>query len=70
MILSVQFINVLDTSAAATDLLLQECIKKNAGFLSRQWNISPLSCLELFPKQEIVILSPDAHEIIEVSFTC
>lgn len=43
----------------------RECIRMNDGFLSYMMDITEESCLDLFPPETLVYLSPDAEEALE-----
>ncbi|XP_019950931.1 tRNA methyltransferase 10 homolog B [Paralichthys olivaceus] len=45
--------------------LYRECIRKNDGFLNYTMDITEESCLDLFPTETVVYLSPDAEEVLE-----
>ncbi|XP_056225979.1 tRNA methyltransferase 10 homolog B isoform X1 [Seriola aureovittata] len=45
--------------------LYRECIRMNDGFLNYMMDITEESCLDLFPTETIIYLSPDAEEALE-----
>lgn len=45
--------------------LYRECVRMNDGFLSYTMEITEESCLDLFPSQSVVYLTPDAQEALE-----
>ncbi|XP_076581342.1 tRNA methyltransferase 10 homolog B isoform X1 [Chaetodon auriga] len=45
--------------------LYRECIRMNDGFLSYMMDITEESCLDLFPPETVVYLTPDADEALE-----
>nr|XP_057922625.1 tRNA methyltransferase 10 homolog B isoform X2 [Doryrhamphus excisus] len=45
--------------------LLSECVRMNAGFLDYSMEITQQSCLDIFPPQSLVYLSPDAEEALD-----
>ncbi|XP_047437748.1 tRNA methyltransferase 10 homolog B [Mugil cephalus] len=45
--------------------LYRECIRMNAGFLNYMMDITEESCLDLFPPESVVYLTPDAEEALE-----
>ncbi|XP_077598586.1 tRNA methyltransferase 10 homolog B isoform X2 [Stigmatopora nigra] len=45
--------------------LLAECVRMNDGFLNYQMERTEQNCLDLFPPQSVVYLSPDAEEALE-----
>lgn len=45
--------------------LYRECIRMNDGFLNYTMDITEESCLDLFPSETIVYLTPDAEEALE-----
>lgn len=45
--------------------LYRECIRKNDGFLNYTMDITEESCLDLFPPESVVYLTPDAEEALE-----
>ncbi|XP_040887735.1 tRNA methyltransferase 10 homolog B [Toxotes jaculatrix] len=45
--------------------LYRECIRMNDGFLNYMMDITEESCLDLFPTETVVYLSPDAEEALE-----
>ncbi|XP_028324653.1 tRNA methyltransferase 10 homolog B [Gouania willdenowi] len=46
--------------------LFRECIRMNEGFLNYALNICEDSCLDLFPSEAVVYLSPDAEHALEI----
>ncbi|XP_051285291.1 tRNA methyltransferase 10 homolog B isoform X2 [Dicentrarchus labrax] len=45
--------------------LYRECIRMNDGFLNYTMDITEESCLDLFPPEAVVYLTPDAEEALE-----
>uniref|UniRef100_A0A3Q2QWX3 tRNA methyltransferase 10 homolog B n=1 Tax=Fundulus heteroclitus TaxID=8078 RepID=A0A3Q2QWX3_FUNHE len=45
--------------------LYRECVRMNDGFLGYTMEITEESCLDLFPSETIVYLTPDAQEALE-----
>ncbi|XP_028997824.2 tRNA methyltransferase 10 homolog B isoform X2 [Betta splendens] len=45
--------------------LYRECVRMNEGFLNYKIDITEESCLDLFPPEKLVYLSPDAEEALE-----
>ncbi|XP_042256986.1 tRNA methyltransferase 10 homolog B isoform X1 [Thunnus maccoyii] len=45
--------------------LYRECIRMNEGFLNYTMDITEESCLDLFPPETVVYLTPDAEEALE-----
>lgn len=45
--------------------LYRECVRMNEGFLNYKMDITEDSCLDLFPTETVVYLSPDAEEVLE-----
>ncbi|KAK2899909.1 tRNA methyltransferase 10 homolog B isoform X2 [Channa argus] len=45
--------------------LYRECIRMNDGFLNYMMDITEESCLDLFPPEMLVYLSPDAEKALE-----
>ncbi|XP_071315142.1 tRNA methyltransferase 10 homolog B [Trachinotus anak] len=45
--------------------LYRECIRMNDGFLNYMMDITEESCLDLFPTETVIYLSPDAEEALE-----
>ncbi|KAM6908972.1 tRNA methyltransferase 10 homolog B [Xenentodon cancila] len=45
--------------------LYRECLRMNDGFLNYTMEITENSCLELFPPETVVYLTPDAEEALE-----
>ncbi|XP_061816552.2 tRNA methyltransferase 10 homolog B isoform X2 [Nerophis lumbriciformis] len=45
--------------------LFSECVRMNAGFLHYSMEITQQSCLDIFPAQSLVYLSPDAEQVLE-----
>ncbi|XP_061769040.1 tRNA methyltransferase 10 homolog B isoform X2 [Nerophis ophidion] len=45
--------------------LFSECVRMNAGFLHYAMEITQQSCLDIFPAQSLVYLSPDAEQVLE-----
>ncbi|XP_041842604.1 tRNA methyltransferase 10 homolog B [Melanotaenia boesemani] len=45
--------------------LYKECIRMNDGFLNYMVEITEESCLDLFPPETVVYLTPDAEEALE-----
>lgn len=45
--------------------LYRECIRMNDGFLSYMMDITEESCMDLFPSETIVYLTPDAEHVLE-----
>ncbi|KAI3376279.1 hypothetical protein L3Q82_016794, partial [Scortum barcoo] len=43
----------------------RECIRMNDGFLNYAMDITEESCLDLFPPETIIYLTPDAEEALE-----
>ncbi|XP_061664452.1 tRNA methyltransferase 10 homolog B isoform X2 [Syngnathoides biaculeatus] len=53
------------TSFREDSRLLAECVRMNAGFLEYMMERTEQSCLEIFPPDHVVYLSPDAEEALE-----
>ncbi|XP_061619636.1 tRNA methyltransferase 10 homolog B [Phyllopteryx taeniolatus] len=53
------------TSFREDSRLLAECVRMNAGFLDYAMERTERSCLDLFPPERVVYLSPDAEEALE-----
>ncbi|XP_008426160.1 tRNA methyltransferase 10 homolog B [Poecilia reticulata] len=45
--------------------LYQECVRMNDGFLGYAMEITEESCLDLFPSEAVVYLTPDAQEALQ-----
>ncbi|KAM7366394.1 hypothetical protein PAMP_015837 [Pampus punctatissimus] len=45
--------------------LYRECIRMNEGFLNYTMDMTEESCLDLFPPESVVYLTPDAEEDLE-----
>uniref|UniRef100_UPI0037E8D289 tRNA methyltransferase 10 homolog B n=1 Tax=Semicossyphus pulcher TaxID=241346 RepID=UPI0037E8D289 len=45
--------------------LYRECIRMNEGFLNYMMDITEESCLDLFPPEKVVYLTPDAEEALQ-----
>uniref|UniRef100_A0A3Q2W2M6 tRNA methyltransferase 10 homolog B n=1 Tax=Haplochromis burtoni TaxID=8153 RepID=A0A3Q2W2M6_HAPBU len=45
--------------------LYRECVRMNDGFLNYTMDITDQSCLDLFPPESVVYLTPDAEEALE-----
>ncbi|XP_030609311.1 tRNA methyltransferase 10 homolog B-like isoform X1 [Archocentrus centrarchus] len=45
--------------------LYRECVRMNDGFLNYTMDITEESCLDLFPPETVVYLTPDAEEALE-----
>ncbi|XP_039997572.1 tRNA methyltransferase 10 homolog B [Xiphias gladius] len=45
--------------------LYRECIRMNDGFLNYMMDLTEESCLDLFPTETVIYLSPDAEEALE-----
>uniref|UniRef100_A0A3B4H527 tRNA methyltransferase 10 homolog B n=1 Tax=Pundamilia nyererei TaxID=303518 RepID=A0A3B4H527_9CICH len=45
--------------------LYRECVRMNDGFLNYTMDITDGSCLDLFPPESVVYLTPDAEEALE-----
>ncbi|XP_068584340.1 tRNA methyltransferase 10 homolog B [Cebidichthys violaceus] len=45
--------------------LYRECLRMNEGFLNYVMDITEESCLDLFPPETVVYLTPDAEEALE-----
>ncbi|CAJ1085980.1 tRNA methyltransferase 10 homolog B isoform X1 [Xyrichtys novacula] len=45
--------------------LYRECVRMNDGFLNYTMDITEKSCLDLFPPETIVYLTPDAEEALQ-----
>ncbi|KAM9426848.1 tRNA methyltransferase 10 homolog B [Pholidichthys leucotaenia] len=45
--------------------LYRECIRMNDGFLNYMMEITEESCVDLFPPESVVYLTPDAEEVLE-----
>ncbi|TKS93055.1 tRNA methyltransferase 10 -like protein B [Collichthys lucidus] len=45
--------------------LYRECLRMNDGFLNYTMDITEESCLDLFPAEAVVYLTPDADEALE-----
>ncbi|XP_077444349.1 tRNA methyltransferase 10 homolog B isoform X2 [Stigmatopora argus] len=45
--------------------LLAECVRMNDGFLNYEMERTEQNCLDLFPPESVVYLSPDAEEALE-----
>ncbi|XP_029932867.1 tRNA methyltransferase 10 homolog B isoform X2 [Myripristis murdjan] len=46
--------------------LYRECLRMNDGFLNYVMDMTEESCLDLFPPQNIIYLTPDAEEALEI----
>ncbi|XP_036968867.1 tRNA methyltransferase 10 homolog B isoform X2 [Acanthopagrus latus] len=46
--------------------LYRECLRMNEGFLNYMMDITEESCLDLFPPESVVYLTPDAEEALEM----
>ncbi|XP_077357700.1 tRNA methyltransferase 10 homolog B isoform X2 [Festucalex cinctus] len=53
------------TSLGEDSRLLAECVRMNAGFLNYTMERTEQSCLDIFPPENIIYLSPDAEEALE-----
>ncbi|XP_061525874.1 tRNA methyltransferase 10 homolog B isoform X2 [Phycodurus eques] len=53
------------TSFREDSRLLAECVRMNAGFLNYAMERTERSCLDIFPPERVVYLSPDAEEALE-----
>ncbi|XP_024866900.2 tRNA methyltransferase 10 homolog B isoform X2 [Kryptolebias marmoratus] len=45
--------------------LYRECVRMNDGFLNYTMDITEQNCLDLFPQETVVYLTPDADEALE-----
>ncbi|AWO97555.1 putative tRNA methyltransferase 10 -like B [Scophthalmus maximus] len=57
--------HLLLTELREDSRLYRECVRMNAGFLNYVMDITEESCLDLFPTETLVYLSPDAEEALE-----
>ncbi|XP_019713884.1 tRNA methyltransferase 10 homolog B isoform X2 [Hippocampus comes] len=53
------------TSLREDSRLLAECVRMNDGFLNYSLERTEQSCLDIFPAESVVYLSPDAQEALE-----
>ncbi|XP_077399597.1 tRNA methyltransferase 10 homolog B isoform X2 [Vanacampus margaritifer] len=53
------------TSLGEDSRLLAECVRMNAGFLNYTMERTEQSCLDIFPPENIIYLSPDAEEALD-----
>ncbi|KAM9717344.1 tRNA methyltransferase 10 homolog B [Menidia menidia] len=53
------------TELRAGGRLHRECVRMNDGFLNYTMEITEESCLDLFPPETVVYLTPDAEEALE-----
>lgn len=53
------------TDLSEDSRLYRECIRMNDGFLNYMMEITAESCLDLFPPETLVYLTPDAEEALE-----
>ncbi|XP_034413151.1 tRNA methyltransferase 10 homolog B isoform X2 [Cyclopterus lumpus] len=57
--------HLLLTDLREDSRLYRECLRMNEGFLNYMVDITEESCLDLFPPETIVYLTPDAEEALE-----
>uniref|UniRef100_A0A3Q3MGN6 tRNA methyltransferase 10 homolog B n=1 Tax=Mastacembelus armatus TaxID=205130 RepID=A0A3Q3MGN6_9TELE len=57
--------HLLLTDLRRDSRVYRECIRMNDGFLNYMMDITEESCLDLFPAEALVYLSPDAEEVLE-----
>ncbi|XP_059210919.1 tRNA methyltransferase 10 homolog B [Centropristis striata] len=57
--------HVLLTDLREDSRLYRECLRMNEGFLNYMMDITEESCLDLFPPETVVYLTPDAEEALE-----
>ncbi|KAM6949111.1 tRNA methyltransferase 10 homolog B isoform 2-T2 [Aplochiton taeniatus] len=57
--------HLLLTDLEMDSRLYKECVRKNDGFVHYQMDVTEKSCLELFPRDNIIYLTPDAEEALE-----
>ncbi|XP_075884375.1 tRNA methyltransferase 10 homolog B isoform X2 [Nelusetta ayraudi] len=53
------------TNLEENSRLYNECLRMNEGFLNYMLDITEESCLDLFPSEALVYLTPDADEALE-----
>ncbi|MBN3299972.1 TM10B methyltransferase, partial [Amia calva] len=49
----------------ADSQLYRECVRKNAGFENYVMDVTERSCLQLFPRESVVYLTPDSEDVLE-----
>nr|XP_061810836.1 tRNA methyltransferase 10 homolog B-like [Nerophis lumbriciformis] len=57
--------HVFLTSLREDSRLMAECVRMNDGFLNYAMERTERSCLDVFPQESVVYLSPDAEEALE-----
>ncbi|CAG6022027.1 unnamed protein product, partial [Menidia menidia] len=57
------------TELRAGGRLHRECVRMNDGFLNYTMEITEESCLDLFPPETVVYLTPDAEEVLDILLT-
>ncbi|KAG7461960.1 hypothetical protein MATL_G00196730 [Megalops atlanticus] len=57
--------HLLLTDMRADSLLYRECVRMNDGFLSYVMDITEENCLDLFPQDSVIYLTPDAEQALE-----
>ncbi|KAK2862986.1 hypothetical protein Q5P01_002519 [Channa striata] len=57
--------HLLLTDLQKDSRIYRECIRMNDGFLNYMMDITEESCLDLFPSETLVYLSPDAERALE-----
>ncbi|KAJ8382217.1 hypothetical protein SKAU_G00029950 [Synaphobranchus kaupii] len=53
------------TEMRENSLLYQECLRMNDGFLSYVMDITEESCINLFPHENLIYLTPDAEQALK-----
>ncbi|XP_075948350.1 tRNA methyltransferase 10 homolog B [Anarhichas minor] len=57
--------HLLLTDLREDSRLYRECLRMNEGFLNYAMDITEESCLDLFPPETVIYLTPDAKEALE-----
>ncbi|XP_042368449.1 tRNA methyltransferase 10 homolog B [Plectropomus leopardus] len=57
--------HVVLTDLREDSRLYRECLRMNEGFLKYMMDITEESCLDLFPPESVVYLTPDAEDALE-----
>ncbi|XP_071379627.1 tRNA methyltransferase 10 homolog B [Centroberyx affinis] len=57
--------HLLLTDLREDSRLYRECLRMNDGFLNYMMDITEESCLDLFPPENVIYLTPDAEEALE-----
>ncbi|XP_070710855.1 tRNA methyltransferase 10 homolog B [Pempheris klunzingeri] len=57
--------HLLLTDLREDSRVYRECVRMNDGFLNYKMDITEESCLDLFPPETVVYLTPDAEEALE-----